>query len=490
MTSFFIPIRNLAVWLAVAVGVALCPPVASSSMAPGISYGIGQYFKEQGTEGSAAHLLAHAILGGAVAAAGGNDALTGALAAGGAEAIAPILSNYLYGKDASDLDPEQKETLSAIASLAGNAIGGMTGNGAADVAAGGQAARAAVENNRMLTQNEARILAKLKQNKSGEEQWRLNAAACALVRCADGVPEDDPDYAQLSRMQQEGWSYTAEIETLMAISRMPGRSDVFIYDTWDKLTDFRTRHDEFVTRGKGLAQLLGGELGVVGGYAIASASAGGCAPTLGATCLVGVPLGAGVAALSYEEAQKGSEALLGSYAQTWGQSVLDSFNPQRADPRNPLIQDSFDLLVVAAEAALAKGAGKVLEAVDNLPAKTANGGGNASAPVTSGGTANAATYPALVRQLTLESAKSPFTPIGGLTFEAINNAKKIPGLGPGELANPNIPSGFGKYTTETFQSPYGDFQVHFYKNPTTGEVLYNLDYKVIFNKMSGVSKKP
>jgi filamentous hemagglutinin len=149
--------------------------ILASTLAPGISYGIGQYFKEQGTEGSAAHLLAHAILGGAVAAAGGNDALTGALAAGGAEAMAPLLSNYLYGKDASDLDPEQKETLSAIASLAGNAIGGMLGNSAADVIGGGQAARAAVENNYLFGHELNELIEKQRECGNGSD------AACARV---------------------------------------------------------------------------------------------------------------------------------------------------------------------------------------------------------------------------------------------------------------------------------------------------------------------
>jgi hypothetical protein len=121
--------------------------ILANTLAPGISYEIGQYFKEQGTEGSAAHLIAHTILGGAVQAAGGNDALAGALAAGGAEALAPILSNYLYGKDANDLTTEQKETVSTLLGFAGNAIGGTVGNGAADVVGGGQAARTAAENN-------------------------------------------------------------------------------------------------------------------------------------------------------------------------------------------------------------------------------------------------------------------------------------------------------------------------------------------------------
>jgi hypothetical protein len=29
------------------------------------------------------------------------------------------------------------------------------------------------------------------------------------------------------------------------------------------------------------------------------------------------------------------------------------------------------------------------------------------------------------------------------------------------------------------------FQIHFYKNPMTGEVFYGFDYKVVFNNISG-----
>jgi filamentous hemagglutinin len=39
--------------------------ILASTLAPGISYKIGQYFKETDQEGSAAHLLAHTILGAA-----------------------------------------------------------------------------------------------------------------------------------------------------------------------------------------------------------------------------------------------------------------------------------------------------------------------------------------------------------------------------------------------------------------------------------------
>jgi hypothetical protein len=87
------------------------------------------------------------VLGAAAAAAGGNSALAGAVAAGGTEASAAALSEWLYGKKPEDLTAEQKAAVSAIAGLAGNIAGGIAGKTPADVAEGGLAAHAAVDNN-------------------------------------------------------------------------------------------------------------------------------------------------------------------------------------------------------------------------------------------------------------------------------------------------------------------------------------------------------
>ncbi|QTD45629.1 hypothetical protein [Ottowia testudinis] len=69
---------------------------------------------------------------------------------------------------------------------------------------------------------------------------------------------------------------------------------------------------------------------------------------------------------------------------------------------------------------------------------------------------NVAMTKRLADDLRLQSANSPFTLVGKLTPEAISNARPAPGLDPGELSNPSILFGFGKYTTETFQSPSGN----------------------------------
>ena len=131
--------------------------IAANAVSPAVSYQIGQYFKELAANNrdgqlsagqEAAHILAHTVWGAAVAHAGGNNALAGALAAGGPEAAAPIISHYLYQeRDGSRLSAEQKETVTAITGLIGTAAGAALGSTPADVAQGSLNAKNAVENN-------------------------------------------------------------------------------------------------------------------------------------------------------------------------------------------------------------------------------------------------------------------------------------------------------------------------------------------------------
>ena len=125
--------------------------IAAATAAPAVSYEIGQYFKAQGQEGSLKHIVAHAVLGAAVSAAGDNNALAGALSAGGSEAAAPLISQWLYQEaDGSKLTAEQKDTVNAITSALGAATGAAVGGTATDVAQGSLNAGNAVENNSQL----------------------------------------------------------------------------------------------------------------------------------------------------------------------------------------------------------------------------------------------------------------------------------------------------------------------------------------------------
>ena len=120
--------------------------IVAATLSPAASYEIGQYFKSNDAEGSTAHILAHTVLGAAVAAAGGNDALTAGLAAGGAEASSLLFAKYLYGKEAKDLTADEKSTISSITGLVASGVGASTGDVASTVQSG-QVAQNAVENN-------------------------------------------------------------------------------------------------------------------------------------------------------------------------------------------------------------------------------------------------------------------------------------------------------------------------------------------------------
>ncbi|MCW6029519.1 hemagglutinin repeat-containing protein [Stenotrophomonas sp. SRS1] len=131
--------------------------IVAGTLAPVISYQIGQYFKEnaarnemdngkRGEEGSATHLLAHALLGAAVASAGGDSAMIGALAAGGAEAAAPAIAKFIFGKDSKDLSSSEQDTVSAVAGIGGAMLGSLQ-DGMLGAIAGSSAAKNAVENN-------------------------------------------------------------------------------------------------------------------------------------------------------------------------------------------------------------------------------------------------------------------------------------------------------------------------------------------------------
>ncbi|EOV2738741.1 hemagglutinin repeat-containing protein [Enterobacter cloacae] len=102
------------------------------------------------TEGNpAVNTIAHAILGGAVAALQGNSAAAGAAGAATGELAAKAIAGMLYPdvKDLSKLSEEQKQTVSALATISAGMAGGLAGDSAASAAAGAQAGKNAVENN-------------------------------------------------------------------------------------------------------------------------------------------------------------------------------------------------------------------------------------------------------------------------------------------------------------------------------------------------------
>ncbi|EOO7010060.1 VENN motif pre-toxin domain-containing protein, partial [Escherichia coli] len=109
-------------------------------------------------DNTAAKAIAHAILGGAVAAIQGNSVAAGATGAATGELAARAIAGMLYpGVKQSDLSEEQKQTISTLATVSAGLAGGLTGNSTASAAVGAQSGKNAVENN-YLSSKEARQL--------------------------------------------------------------------------------------------------------------------------------------------------------------------------------------------------------------------------------------------------------------------------------------------------------------------------------------------
>ncbi|MFV8859949.1 VENN motif pre-toxin domain-containing protein, partial [Serratia fonticola] len=98
-----------------------------------------------------ANALAHAVWGAIAAQVSGNSAAAGAAGAAGGELAARYLAEKLYGADTPEkiakLSEEQKQSLSALSTLAAGLAGGVTGDSTANALAGAQAGKNAVENN-------------------------------------------------------------------------------------------------------------------------------------------------------------------------------------------------------------------------------------------------------------------------------------------------------------------------------------------------------
>ncbi|HHW0943540.1 TPA: contact-dependent inhibition effector tRNA nuclease [Escherichia coli] len=96
----------------------------------------------------AVNAIAHAILGGAVAAMQGNNVAAGAAGAATGELAARAITGMLYpGVKQSDLSEEQKQTISTLSTVSAGLACGLTGNSTASAAVGAQSGKNAVENN-------------------------------------------------------------------------------------------------------------------------------------------------------------------------------------------------------------------------------------------------------------------------------------------------------------------------------------------------------
>lgn len=158
----------------------------AGASAPELAYRIGHGMGIDNN--TAAKTIAHAILGGAVAALQGNNAAAGAAGAATGELAANAIAGMLYpGKAVSDLSEEQKQTVSALATISAGMAGGLAGDSTASAMAGGQAGKNSSENN-LLGGNEDT------QTKFVQEHGK-NIASCSTdpgsASCQKGLAMND-----------------------------------------------------------------------------------------------------------------------------------------------------------------------------------------------------------------------------------------------------------------------------------------------------------
>ncbi len=97
----------------------------------------------------ASRLMAHAVVNAALAAAQDKNIAAGAAGAVTGE-LTGMLASEIYGKKPYEMNDREKETVSALATLAAGLSGGLAGSGAADMVTAAQTGKVTVENN-MLT---------------------------------------------------------------------------------------------------------------------------------------------------------------------------------------------------------------------------------------------------------------------------------------------------------------------------------------------------
>ncbi|WP_428984154.1 VENN motif pre-toxin domain-containing protein [Pantoea agglomerans] len=126
-----------------------------------------------------ANLMAHAVLGAVTSYAAGNTALAGASGA----AMGEYIAQQMYpGVKREDLSEEQRQTISALRTLAAGLAGGVAGDSTADAVAGAQAGKTSLENNALSDIAQAQSEGKTPEQKAGEyveaENERYKKANC------------------------------------------------------------------------------------------------------------------------------------------------------------------------------------------------------------------------------------------------------------------------------------------------------------------------
>ncbi|WP_095092903.1 DUF637 domain-containing protein [Pseudomonas sp. Irchel 3A5] len=314
-------------------------------------------------EGGAARTAMHAFMGGAMSSATGGDFTTGAVAAGASQAMAKVLNETFQSH------PEFREGASQIVGLTAAGLAG------GDVNTASRVAQIADQYNRQLHNNESAVLTKLREENPANAD-RLDAAACALVKCSASVPVGGDGYDKLLKMETDGAGYTAELNQLKA-------TGVFgEYSTWDKSNDALLKNDESIRRSGNAGAAIAGAAAAVGGYAGAVITAPACITVIGCT-VPALSLAGGT--YSAMESLEATRQVFAPYKGTQGATVLASMdiNTYPGDV-SPMIDYGTTAAKVAAGIALGRLGGKLASGEYSLLKVEGKGAGSAVDDVAGG----------------------------------------------------------------------------------------------------------
>lgn len=163
--------------------------LAGGNLGQAISGAAAPYLAEQIhklTEGNPeAKAMAHAVVGAVTSWAAGNGAAAGAAGAVTGELMEQLVMDQLYpGKKVSELTETEKQTISALGSLAAGLAGGLTGDSTAGVMAGAQGGKNVVENNALGS-----VLAAANKQKPGTTaNYESGTQAAIKEACSGGTP--------------------------------------------------------------------------------------------------------------------------------------------------------------------------------------------------------------------------------------------------------------------------------------------------------------
>ncbi|WP_046791626.1 hemagglutinin repeat-containing protein [Tatumella morbirosei] len=131
--------------------------------------------------------LAHAAVNAAFSAVQGNNALAGAVGAAAGE-ITGIIATDAYGKPVSELSEGEKQTVSALATLAAGLAGGVTGDSSSAALSAAQAGKTTVENNFLGNTSSAKLDKAVEKIKQGDKSL---AAANELIKLENADKRSD-----------------------------------------------------------------------------------------------------------------------------------------------------------------------------------------------------------------------------------------------------------------------------------------------------------